>query len=210
MMKLKIIALFVCTALIYSRCTSVAYNPDICFQENVLPIFVSKCSMSGCHNSNDHEAGYDFSNYDGIMKGVTKGHPLQSEVYNAIKGNNPSMPVGEKLDQKDVSIIRIWIKMGAQNTSNCTRCDTANYSYSSRIKPLMITWCVGCHNSGSAGGGYDLSTYSGVSSSVVSNRLPGALQHLTGFSPMPKNTNKLSDCDINAVLKWINVGYPNN
>jgi hypothetical protein len=209
-MNIKIIFAFALIALGLSTCTYDSFNPDVCFQENILPIFVSKCSMNGCHNSNDHAHGYDFTTYEGIMKGVNSGHPLQSEVYNVIKGNNPSMPPGQKLDQKDITYIKIWIKMGAKNTSNCSNCDTNDYSYSSRIKPLMTNWCVGCHNSGSASGGYDLSSYNGVSASIVNNRLLGSLNHSAGFAAMPQNGGKLTDCDIKAVTKWINTGYPNN
>ncbi|MCX6296675.1 MAG: hypothetical protein NTX97_11535 [Bacteroidetes bacterium] len=209
-MKIKTIFLLALISITYSTCTSVAYNPDICFQENILPIFVTKCSMNDCHNSAEHKAGYDLSTYEGIMKGVTPYHPYQSEVYNSIRGSNPSMPTDQKLDAKDISYIKIWIKMGAKNTSNCSGCDTSSYTYSGRIKPLITTWCVGCHNAGSPGGGYDLSTYSGLVTSIVSNRLLGTLNNSAGFSAMPKGSSKLSDCDINAVTKWINVGYPNN
>ncbi len=197
-------------ALFYSSCISDVYNPEVCFQENVLPIFVTKCSMSGCHNSLDNKAHYDLTTYEGILKGVTANHPLQSEVYNQIRGINPSMPVGQKLDQKDISYIKIWIKMGAKNSSNCSGCDTLNVTYNVRIKPIITNWCVGCHTAGNAGGGYDLSNYTGVSTSITDNRLIGSLKHLAGFSEMPKNTNKLSDCDLKAVEKWVNAGHLNN
>lgn len=195
--------------MLYSTCTSVVYNPDVCFQSNVLPIFVTKCSMIGCHNSTDHKAGLDLSNYDGIMKGVKPNHPYESSVYTTIRGNNPSMPVDQKLDQKDISYIKIWIKMGANNTSNCGGCDTSNYSYTGKIQPLITNWCVGCHTTANAGGGYDFTTYNGLVVSITNNRLLGALNHYGGFSAMPQN-NKLSDCDINAVTKWVNAGHPNN
>lgn len=209
-MKIKIISLFLFTAFLFPTCTSDVYNPDVCFQENVLPIFVSKCSMNGCHNSTDMKAGLDLSNYDGIMKGVSPNHPLQSEVYNAIRGNNPYMPVSNKLDQKDVTYIKIWIKMGAKNSSNCSNCDTTDYSYSGRIKPLMTNWCVGCHTGNTGGGGYDFSNYDGVVAAIAKNKFLGALYHLPGFVAMPKNTNMLTSCDLNAVTKWVNAGYPNN
>ncbi len=196
--------------MLYTTCTSDAYNPDICFQENVLPIFVTKCSMTDCHNSTDHKGGYDLSNYDGIMQGVKAKHPLESAVYNTIRGNNPSMPRGQKLEQKDITYIKIWIKMGAQNSSNCKSCDTTAFTFNGRIKPLMDNWCIGCHNATSAGGGYNLTDYNGVVSAITNSRLLGVLNHLSGYSPMPKNTNKLADCDINAVTKWVNAGYPNN
>ncbi len=214
MIKIKInkLALFSILTIMLSACTYDVYNPDVCFQENVLPIFVSNCTMSGCHNSNDRKAGYDLSNYDGIMKGVVAKHPLRSEVYRSITGIRPSMPPGRypSLTRKEVSYIDIWIKMGAKNSTNCNGCDSTNYTYTNRIQPFLNTWCVGCHSTSNAGGGYDLSTYSGVVVSITKSRLMGTLKHLSGFSPMPKNANQLSDCDINAVQKWIAAGYLNN
>jgi hypothetical protein len=168
--------------------------------------------MSGCHNSSNHEAHYDLTNYDGIMKGIVAKHPYQSELYNAIRGSNPSMPPLNypQLTKQELDYIKIWIKMGAKNSSNCSGCDTTNFSFSGRVKPLIDSWCVGCHNSGSAGGGYDLSSYSGIVASITTSRLLGSIQHQSGFSPMPKNTNALSPCDVSAIEKWVNSGYPNN
>ena len=91
-MKKLFFAVLIVFTFSLSTCTSDLYNPDICFQENVLPIFVSKCSMAGCHNSSNHEAHYDLTNYDGIMKGIVPKHPLQSELYNVMRGPNASMP----------------------------------------------------------------------------------------------------------------------
>ncbi len=168
--------------------------------------------MSGCHNSKDKRAGYDLTTYEGIMKGVKPNHPLLSEVYKVIRGNNPSMPEKPypKLNAKDVSLIKLWINMGAQNTSNCSNCDTVNFAYSSRVKDIMSTWCIGCHNPSSAGGGFDLSTYNGVAASVANNKLLGSMKHMSGFIPMPQGGDQIQACDINAIEKWINAGFPNN
>lgn len=205
----KTIFLVVLSTLL-ATCKYDVYSPDVCFQENVLPIFVTKCATSGCHDANEKEAGYDFSNYEGIMRGVKAGHPLQSEVYNVIKGSNPSMPVGEKLSSKEVTYIKIWIKMGAKNTSNCSNCDTSAYTYNARIKPLITTWCVGCHSGASAGGGYDFTSYTGIAGSAANGSLVGSVNHVAGFSAMPKNAQKLTDCDVNAITKWVAVGFPEN
>ncbi|HEY4799683.1 MAG TPA: c-type cytochrome domain-containing protein, partial [Bacteroidia bacterium] len=91
-MKNSSLFIFLSLSLLLVTCTKDSYNPDVCFSKNVLPIFVSNCTMSGCHNSADHKAGLDLSNYDGIMNGVTPKHPLFSSVYNSVSGNNPSMP----------------------------------------------------------------------------------------------------------------------
>jgi len=208
-MKTKISTIILFIAFTFTTCKYDVYNPDICFQQNVLPIFVSKCSMSGCHNSVDKAEGYDLSNYEGIMKGVKANHPLLSDIYRVIKGANPSMPLNGKLSEKEVTYIKLWIKMGAKNTTNCSACDTTNYTYTAVVKPIMTNWCVGCHSSTNAGGGFDLSTYSGVTASVANNKLMGSIRQLAGHSPMPQG-NKLSDCDIKLIGKWVSAGYPNN
>lgn len=209
-MKFNLACIIILTSILLSTCTKDVYNPDVCFQENVLPIFVSNCTSGGCHVSGGGAAGYDLSNYDGIMKGVRPKHPLLSDVYKVVKGNHPSMPPAYKLSAKEVTYIKIWIQMGAANSSNCKNCDTLNFSYSNRVKPLIDTWCIGCHSASNQSGGYDMSSYSGLVVSITDNRLLGSLKHSAGFIAMPQNTQGLSSCDINAIEKWINAGYPNN
>jgi mono/diheme cytochrome c family protein len=195
-----------------STCTFNTYDPDVCFQTNVLPIFVSNCATTGCHNASDHRHGFDLTNYEGIMKGITPYHPLRSEIYNAVRGNNPSMPPANshQLSSKEVSYIKSWISAGAQNSANCISCDTTNYTYSSKIKPLMDSWCLGCHSGGSAGGGYDFSSYSGVAKAITDKKLVGSVEQLSGFIAMPQNAGKLTDCNIKAIEKWVAAGYPEN
>lgn len=100
--------------------------------------------------------------------------------------------------------------MGAPNSSNCSACDTTNVGYAGRVQPLMQTWCVGCHNASNSGGGYDLSDYAGVSNAVAGNKLLGSIKHLQGYSAMPQSGGQLSACDISAIEKWVNGGFPNN
>ncbi len=209
-MKKYVILIFV--SLLLSTCTYDIYSPNACFNEDVLPIFISNCTYSGCHNAKDKESGYNLTNYDGIMKGISPKHPLQSELYNVIRGSNPSMPPSpySKLSDKDLNTIKDWIKMGARNTSNCKICDTTSFTYNSRVKIVLQSWCVGCHSSGNAGGGYDLSDYNGVVAAITNNRFLGSIKHQSGFSAMPKNSNQLSQCDLTAIEKWVASGYPNN
>jgi len=211
-MKSKFLIIALVGFVFLSNCTSDVYNPDVCFQENVLPIFVSKCGMSGCHDPNSKEEGYTLTNYEGIMKGIKAKHPLQSEIYREISGSNAAMPPknSTQLTSKELAYIKIWIKMGAVNSSNCSNCDTSLYTFSGKIKPLLDLWCVGCHNSNNVSGGYDLTTYNEIATAASDGSLLGSLQHDPAYSAMPKNTSKLSACDISAVEKWINNGFPNN
>jgi len=211
-MKRYLIIALAGVATLLTTCSKTVYNPDVCFQEDVLPIFITNCSMPECHSTQEHEAGFDFSNYDGIRNAVKPNHPLESKAYTTVNGNNPSMPRSPypKLTTKQVNIIKIWINMGANNTSNCKSCDTTNFTFNNRIKVIMDAWCIGCHSATNSSGGYDLSTYTGVVNSITGNKLLGSLQHAAGYSPMPKNTSALAPCDVIAIGKWINSGYPNN
>jgi hypothetical protein len=67
-----LLAVFVSLVMIYqTSCTKDVVVTDVCFQNDVLPIFVSKCSMSGCHagtsGGNKDSHGYTLTSYEGIM-----------------------------------------------------------------------------------------------------------------------------------------------
>ena len=220
-MKIKLLSFFtfflILFLLFFYQCGSYKVIPDVCFNKNILPIFISKCTTSGCHigGTGRQQGGSDFRTYDGIVSKVTAYHPLLSSVYTKCTGNSPSMPPSPNppLTSTELEYIKYWIHTGAKNSTDCggKLCDTTNVSFSGRIQPLFNTWCVGCHNSATAGGGYDLSTYAGVKNSISpSDRLMGSLNQVSGYSAMPSGSGKLSTCDINAVQKWVNSGYQNN
>ena len=198
--------------LIFDACTYDVAAPNYCFQEEVLPIIISKCAYTGCHVAGSTQLDddlKDLSDYESIMKMVKAGKPMQSELYTEIASGE--MPPEDKpqLTQLEQQIIKNWIASGAPNSSNCNACDT-NSRYANRIQPLMSKWCVSCHNATTAGGGYDLSTYDGVKQSIVDGRFLGSIQQTAGYSPMPKASGALSTCDQTAIQKWIQSGYPNN
>lgn len=199
---------FVC--LTYNACTYDVATPNICFQEDILPIFVSKCANNTCHNGVDKANGYDFSNYDGIMKGVTANKPRQSEAFKAISSGEMPPSSHPQLDKLEKTMIKNWIKSGAPNSSNCYSCDTSNYTYSAVVKPLLDKWCLSCHTDGNAGSGHNFKTYTGIKNSISTGRFLGSIQHQAGFSPMPQNLDKLPTCDLNRIVNWVNAGAPNN
>jgi len=166
--------------------------------------------MSGCHAPGSRRG--DFTTYDGIMNKVIAKHPLRSSIYTKIDGANPSMPPKNytPLTDQEKFMIKAWISMGALNQANCTVCDTTSFKFAADIQPIMNTWCIGCHSSTNAGGGYDLSSYAGVVNSIGHNQLLGSIEHSTGYNAMPQNGNQLSGCQISKIRSWINAGYPND
>jgi mono/diheme cytochrome c family protein len=89
-------------------------------------------------------------------------------------------------------------------------CDTADVTYSLTVSPVLSANCTVCHATGSTlGGGVVLDTYAGVKTYADNGKLVAAIKHESSY-PMPKNGNKLDDCSISKIDKWVRDGAPNN
>ncbi len=95
-----------------------------------------------------------------------------------------------------------------KKSENCT---TENMSYKNDITPILKdNGCLNatCHDAGGSGGSYV--TYAGFKAAVDANRVLGAIKHEAGFSKMPKDGKKISDCDISQIEAWIKQGAKDN
>ena len=195
-------------------------DPDTSyFQNDVAQIFASSCAVPGCHDAGTHAEGVVLTNYGNIINtgDINPGSPNSSKAYEVMIDNNPAdiMPPpgsGITLTQDQIHTVRDWIAQGARNNS-CVEnaaCDTVNVSYSLDVRPILSSYCVGCHNTTSPQGGIALSTFDQVDATVTSGRLIGSIEHLAGFSAMPKNQAKLSACRVALIRNWINQGALNN
>ncbi len=189
----------------------------VCFERDVLPIFQSNCTQSGCHNSQDKEAGYDLTSYENIVsKGIEPFDYRGSEIYQVLVKSfgEEAMPKSpySRLTDEQITTIALWIDEGAKNTtcSDSSTCNTADVTFSLSVKPILETYCNGCHAGSSPLGGVNYNTYNGVKSTVTNGKLLGSIQHQPGVSPMPQNANKLSACNISIIKAWIDAGAPNN
>jgi len=183
---------------------------------DILPVFISNCAKSGCHDAASHEEGFVFTSYETITsKEFVPGKPDKTELYKAITEDDaddimPQQP-NAPLTSEQIALIRTWILQGAPNTSDCTdNCDSTIFSFSGAIQPMINKYCKGCHNSTLSSGGYNFETHSGVLTAVASNRILGALNHEPGYVSMPRGGTKLSDCEISQFRKWIDNGALNN
>jgi hypothetical protein len=187
-------------------------GPEVCFESSVLPIFISSCARSGCHDAITRKEGFVLDTYNNIIrKGISPGNASESELYKVLfESGEDMMPPDGPLTQAQKDLIKNWINQGAKNTVDCDcNCDPTKFTYSGTIQPLLNNQCVGCHKPGSLGGNIDLSTYNSVKVQVTNGKLLGSVTHAVGFSPMPKG-NKLSDCQITQITNWINAGALNN
>lgn len=187
-------------------------NGTVCFESSVLPIFLSSCARSGCHDAKTKEAGYVLDNYNNIIrKGISPGNANNSKLYEVLfEGGEDQMPPDAPLTKAQKDSIKVWINQGAKNTVNCNCfCDDTKFTYAVIIQPIINTNCVGCHKPGSLGGNVDLSTYANVKKQVDNGKLLGSITHTIGFIAMPQS-GKLRDCEINQISRWIDAGAPNN
>lgn len=199
---------------------AVICSPDTAyFQQQVLPIFISNCALSGCHNAASHQNGVVLTDYANIIStgDVRAGQPANSKVWKLIIETDPArrMPKAPRspLSQEQKDLINKWITQGARNNScqaSASACDTANVTFSGAIKTILNGTCTGCHGNAAPQANINLTIYAGVKAKVDDGRLWGAINHLPGFSAMPKGGAKLSDCQISQFKKWIAAGAPNN
>ena len=188
----------------------------IYFQQQVLPILISNCAMSGCHDDASHQDGVVLTSYEKVMStgDVRPGRPGSSNLYEVIIETDPDdrmpRPPRSPLTSAQIQVIYQWIQQGALNLTCENMCDSTQFAFNTIIKPIITNKCQGCHSGSAASGGIDLSTYNGVKAKITDGKLWGSVNHLPGYSPMPKNGAKLSDCEITQIKKWIENGSLNN
>ncbi|MBL7752016.1 MAG: hypothetical protein JNN29_11580 [Chitinophagaceae bacterium] len=190
-------------------------SPDsVYFQQQILPLIVSNCAKSGCHDAASHVEGLNLTTYTGIMKIVKPNNPGGSKLLSVIVTNNLGdrmpPPPDPKMPQDQINLITKWIQQGAKNNSCSSACDSSLFTFSGAIKPLITAQCQGCHTGSAAGGGIDLSTYNGVKAAADNGKLWGSIHKDPGFAPMPPAGTGLSDCQLTQFKKWIDAGAPNN
>lgn len=188
-------------------------DPDsVYFEQQILPLLVSNCSQSGCHNAASAQDGVILTSYSNLMNTAGTG-----DLIDVITETDPDKimpPPGETpLTSAQISLIQTWVQQGAQN-NYCDQalgpCDTLNVTYNAVVKPVLQAKCVGCHSGTSASAGINLSTWAGVNASAQAGSLTGSINHLPNYSPMPKSGPKLPACEIRQIEIWVSQGAPNN
>jgi len=89
-------------------------------------------------------------------------------------------------------------------------CNIDSVSYNIEVLPIIQFQCYQCHNAASNFGNVNLEGHSNINVYADNGKLMGAINHESGFSPMPKNQSQLGVCDLETINKWILDGAPNN
>lgn len=195
--------------------TGLPCNPDtVYFVNQVLPLLISNCAMSGCHDAQTRADGIQLTSYATVMQSgeVKAGDPGDSDLYEKLleSRNDKRMPPPpyNRLSSDKIELIRKWIAQGARNNS-CIEsggdCDTTSIGYAQVIAPIISNNCLGCHSGTNPSGGIQLSSLNAVQAQANAGRLLGAIQHSAGFTPMPPGSS-LTACQILQITAWINQG----
>jgi cytochrome c5 len=198
-------------------------NDSICFVQNILPMFISNCAMSSCHDglSQSEDDLYALNSYATIRQHVTPFNPSASAVYRAVNGQSEEFmppPPKSPLTTAQKTLMRTWIADGALNSdcpdANCDTAATTVISYANVVKPIIDNYCLSCHNATVTSGGVNLNGYNQVKTYAESLRngtpiLLGTIQQIAGFKAMPPSI-KLDKCSIREIELWITQGRLNN
>jgi len=97
----------------------------ICFQTQVLPIFVENCTEKGCHtgSTSGGRSRSALTDYASIMKKIIPNDSKNSLAFKRItaSGLNQIMPPSPHppLSSAQIAIIEVWIQQGAINDTIC-------------------------------------------------------------------------------------------
>ena len=96
--------------------SSLKCDTDTAFFSDVLPIFISNCASSGCHNAASKRSGYELDNYAAITSHGIKARSSSSSVVfqDIISGY---MPPGGNMSSAQTELIKKWIDQGAINNA---------------------------------------------------------------------------------------------
>lgn len=195
-------------------------NDSICFEYDVLPILLSSCALSNCHDPITHEEDIILTSYWNVMNSdedelVVPGDPNESKMYEAITETDPEKrmpppPQYNALSQEQIDIIFKWISEGALDRDcSAYACDTLNVGFASTIWPIVQSNCKGCHSGASPNGGINLENYGNVKAIADNQKLINVIHGTNGLPQMPP-TFSLSDCNKRQIEIWIADGSPNN
>ena len=189
-------------------------DPDsVYFTNTILPLVVSSCATTGCHDAASHADGIILTDYTSILETgkVKPGNLNDSEFFEVLTDDEDIMPPPplSPLNQSQIDQIRKWIVQGAKENGCTDGCDTTNVTFSGTIWPLMQSYCTGCHSATSPGGGIVIEEYSDVILMANNGTLMGTVRYESGYAPMPPNA-ALANCRIDQLQKWIDDGMPNN
>jgi uncharacterized membrane protein len=185
-------------------------SDTICFNTDVLPLYVSYCASAGCHDVSSHREGVILTDYIHIMNGIRANNASGSRYYTII-GNSMPPRGSSQMTTANINTIKKWIDQGALNTQCTNVCDTTTFTYSGAIQTIIANNCGGCHGTSPGTANVYLGTYASAKAYITANTtlfLNAINWTSTSAAMNMPQSSKMVACKITQIQKWINNGYP--
>jgi hypothetical protein len=198
-------------------------DAEICFERDVLPVFLNSCAISGCHDGSG-ESDLVLTNYVAISHALEPGNPDNSEVYKAITsrwGEN-RMPPSGPLPLETRMLIRLWIEQGAPQSICPEEGGDPNFvnqraCFTRDVLPVLVSGCAlaNCHDVITHEEGYTFTSYSSTMLAVKPGNPSGSklVEVITETDPgdvmPPPPYNRLSQSAVDSIKAWISYGALN-
>ena len=177
---------------------------SVCFNSQILPLVLSTCGMSGCHDAGSAKKGYILTNFSNIAPRVAVINSV------TVKGSMPKNIAKWTAAQK--ALFQKWWAEGARDVEcTTTVCDTSNVTYTTQIQPILQNYCMGCHTTSTAstsGGGVILDNYAAVKTAAQTGHLLCSIQWTGTCYQMPLSSAKLGNCEQRKFAIWANNSCP--
>jgi hypothetical protein len=186
-------------------------NDSACFSRDILPLILSNCGISGCHDANTANDDIILVDYQTIRSIVTARNINNSPLYLVLLpgAENPMPPYPHSaLDTSSISLLRKWINEGAVDNT-CFACDTLNVTYSAVIFSIIANNCRSCHSGSGASSGIHLENYTDIKIIASNGLLVDVIYARNGKPLMPLN-NALPTCPKKQIEIWVQKGANNN
>ena len=188
------------------------------FETAVLPLLNSKCAA--CHGASSPQADLNLGTLETLLSGgksgpaVFPGSPETSLLLQKlVSGAMP--PVGEKLTDAEIQLVRGWIHQGARGEG-----DAGSQVTDQDVLPILQMRCITCHGKTRREGELDLRT---IASRLKGGRSGAALapgdpeaslmfqRVVSGEMPPPKmqfanNVKSPTDAEVEVLRQWIAGG----
>jgi len=188
-------------------------DPDtVYFQNTILPLVVSSCATTVCHDQISREDGVILTDYTSIINTgeIKPGDPEDSEFFETLTDDGDDLmppPPYDPLSSEQIRTIRLWIEQGARDNACSDGCDTSSVTFAGQIWPMMESYCIGCHSASAPGGGIIIAGYTDLVALAGNGSLMGSIRWESGYAKMPTN-QQLSECNITLLQKWIDERFP--
>ena len=186
---------------------------SVYFANDVLPILLKNCAISGCHNERDKTEGIVLTSYHNVMDKenhlVNTNEIKKSKLLSVLNGESYHImppPDYPPLSNNEVQMIEKWILQGALNNYQPNLAAIENPSFIQDIKPIIDLYCIRCHAGNEAPANLNLEMEMQITMIANNGDLIDALKGTNNLKRMPSKSSPLPLHLQKTIENWVKNG----